>query len=462
MHQDVKSYCDTCHLCQTKKHLNQAYRAPLKPIVVDQSWELLGFDGTGPLPETTQGNRYILVVIDYFSKFCVAKAVSDMTALTTAKFLFDEVICRFGMPKSLISDHGKNFKSVLFAELCRLCQIETRNSTFYHPEGNGLVERMNKTIKQILTMYVNTSHSNWDVHLQAAISAYNTSIQDSIGSPYEVVFGRKATHLVDVVLPTPVKVEKKPLAQYIQDLKQNVTEINQRVATNVRLSQERQKQYYDRFVRSSVSFEIGDLVRLINERSIVGESKSFRNRTTGPYKVIAKFNEVNYTILSIETKKSQNVHFNRLRPYRARDNSFSCYSEQADGLVVPKATKLLDPLIDSFLLSQFILAIRANQPNNLVESEVVHVEPVLSVDLNETIDVNQIDEVIIENSDPQNLVNDDSADNHNKTPCPVCNQLYQRVGVHLANKKDANHINYVRETKRRETVQIIDALNTTL
>ena len=66
----------------------------------------------GPLKETVNGNSYIIVAIDYFSKFCVAKAVSDFTALTTARFVYD-VICKFGMPKSIISDHGVNQLSCL-------------------------------------------------------------------------------------------------------------------------------------------------------------------------------------------------------------------------------------------------------------------------------------------------------------------------------------------------------------
>ena len=122
------------------------------------------------------------------SKFCVAKAVSDLTAITAAKFLYEEIICRFGMRKSVISDHGKNFESILFAQLFKLCQVQTSKSTFYHPEGNGLVERMIKSIKLILTMYVDSKHSNWDIHLQSAVPSYNTNVQDSIGCSPSISF----------------------------------------------------------------------------------------------------------------------------------------------------------------------------------------------------------------------------------------------------------------------------------
>ena len=84
MHSDVKQYCSSCHLCQTKKHLNQSVRAPLKPIKINQTWQLIGIDGAGPLPITASENRYILIAVDYFSKFCVAKAVPDLTSITAA------------------------------------------------------------------------------------------------------------------------------------------------------------------------------------------------------------------------------------------------------------------------------------------------------------------------------------------------------------------------------------------
>ena len=450
MHHDVKLYCSTCHLCQTKKHINCSYRAPLKPIVVSRTWELLGIDGTGPLPETILKNRYILVAVDYFSKFCVAKAVPDMTALTTAKFLFDEIICRFGMPKAVISDHGKNYKSILFAQLCKLCQIETRNSTFYHPEGNGLVERMNKTFKQILTMYVNSAHNNWDVHLQAAIAAYNTTIQDSIGcSPYEVLFGKKPSLIADVILSNPVKVDEKPLVQYLADLKNNMEEIHKSVERKVVLSQDRQKRYYDRFVSSPSVFKEGDLVRLVNERSIVGESKSFRLRSIGPFKITSKFNDVNYTIISLETNKSQVVHFNRLRPYRDRGDLFQLpvipalnrTERQPNSVHFEKQNQLGD----TFLFSQFLAAVL--QPAHVVpENNLTSLETQESPEVVAVIGDNEVTGIkgSVRSVDVSEFLNGEDK----RSPCPVCNKLFVRVTVHLANKKDANHVNYVLSQKR--------------
>lgn len=86
MHRDVKEYCRTCHLCQTKKYLTKSNRAPLKNIVVNKPWSLVGIDVVGPFRETPEGNTHIILAVDYFTKFCVAKAVRNFTAETTAKF----------------------------------------------------------------------------------------------------------------------------------------------------------------------------------------------------------------------------------------------------------------------------------------------------------------------------------------------------------------------------------------
>ena len=272
--------------------------------MIQTPWSLIGFDITGPLKCTENNNRYVIVAIDYFTKFCVAKAIPDFTAQTTAKFLFEEIICRFGMPKSLVSDNGVNFKSILFSQLCKLCQIKKANSSFYHPPGNGLAERMVKTMKQIMTMYVDTTHTNWDQSLQASISAYNTSFHASIGcSPYEVLFARKPRVLADVMLSTPVNLTEKPIDKYIAELKENATDIYSRVNERLNKARERQKKHYDKFVQCSTKYKVNDLVLLLNEKSVAGESKSFRHRASGPHKILEMFNDVNYKIQDVQSAK---------------------------------------------------------------------------------------------------------------------------------------------------------------
>ena len=467
MHSDVKKYCSTCHLCQTKKHLNQTLRAPLKPIKIHQTWQLIGIDGAGPLPITASKNRYILIAVDYFSKFCVANAVSDLTAITAAKFLYEEIICRFGMPKSVISDHGKNFESILFAQLCKLCQIQTSKSTFYHPEGNGLVERMIKSIKQILTMYVDSKHSNWDIHLQSAVSSYNTNVQDSIGcSPYEVLFGRRPSVLADVILSRPVEINERPLAKYVADLKNNLIKTQQLVQSKLDRARSRQKEYYDRFVKSSACFSPGDLVCVINERSIVGQSKSFKDRTIGPFRVLKRFNDVNYTIVSLGNHKIQNIHYNRLRKYRARENLGAPILNTNSGSSTSRQSRSVpnDINLDLVLFSQLLLGVRASSPvvgNSGDSSDSSDTDDDLTVNSVEgDVDAGENHEIENEsNSEDENEEeNRDPSLLERKQACPVCQKQFLSVNIHIGKSKDDPHMQY----KQERNDELIVALNPTL
>ena len=322
MHKDIKKYCETCHLCQTKKYLNKPSVAPLKPLVVNSVWSLIGLDIAGPLNVTSSGNKYIVIAVDYFTKFCVAKAIPDFTALSTAKFLFEEVICKLGMPKTIISDKGVNFQSKLFEQLCKLLKIKKANSTFYNPEGVGMVERMVKTIKQIITMYVDASHTNWAEFLQSSIAVYNMSKQSSLKlTPCEALFAREAIKLSDVMLNSPVVLEEScNVDEYVKNLKSNASKIHNKIKENLSIAHSVQKRYYDQAVQNSRKYKIGDLVSVVNERSIVGQSKAFKDRLLGPFRIVGKFNgELNYKILNLMDNKSNTIHYNRLIPYKQRD-----------------------------------------------------------------------------------------------------------------------------------------------
>ena len=447
MHRDVKNYCATCHLCQTKKHLNSSYRAPLKPISINQPWMLIGIDVAGPLVKTPNGNSYIILAVDYFSKFCIAKATQDSTALSTAQFLFDDLICKFGMFQSIISDHGKNFKSILFAQLCQLCGIKPINSTFYHPEGNGLSERTIKTTKQILTMYVDVSHQNWDIHLQAAISAYNTSPHASIGcSPYEVVFARKPVVLADVVLSNRVNVDPQPLASYIKSLKEASAKIQDAANNQIVKSQARQKAYFDRFVQNSAKFCVGDLVLLVNERSIVGQSKSFRDRLIGPFEIVEMYNDVNYRLRDLKTNKVQDAHFNRLRPYRSRVHfiqspTSSNIALSCQNTVIPNDHR---SEINSFAVAQFLAIFRRSISAVRAPSTVASIE-----DEDAIMDLHSL----FESSTESSSENEDEDDSNSlsgsevtpevvKTPCPVCSNEFKSVAIHIGKARDQAHMDY--------------------
>ena len=157
-------------------------------------------DVVGPLPRTEAGNRFILVVSDYFTKWPEAFDLKDHKAETIAAVLVDEVICRHGVPLSIHTDQGRDFESTLLKNMCELLEVEKTRTTAYHPESDGLVERLNKTLVTMLRTCVDEEQKNWDTLLPKILLGYRTSVQTTTGySPFRLVYGREAMLPVDIM-----------------------------------------------------------------------------------------------------------------------------------------------------------------------------------------------------------------------------------------------------------------------
>ena len=127
-------------------------------MVSGNPMDRIAIDFVGPLPKTEKGNEVILVV-DYFTKWVECYALPDQQAETTADVLVTQFFCRFGTPTILHSDQGANFESKLFQEMCRLFEIRKTRTTPYHARSDGLVERFNRTLQQMLKSFVNERRS---------------------------------------------------------------------------------------------------------------------------------------------------------------------------------------------------------------------------------------------------------------------------------------------------------------
>lgn len=160
----VERWCSSCQLCNPRKSPASA-RAPLQLMEVTRPFQHVGMDILGPLPETERGNRYILVIGDYFTKWKEAFPMKDMEALTIARLLVNEVICRFGVPDSIHADQGRNFESAVLKEICQLLGIRKTRTTPYHLQFDGLVERFNRILLNMLGIVVMDDEHSWDLHL---------------------------------------------------------------------------------------------------------------------------------------------------------------------------------------------------------------------------------------------------------------------------------------------------------
>jgi len=163
----------------------------LKSIPVCDLFYRVALDTVGPLPETDSGNKYILVAIDHYSKWCEAKAVADHGARTAAGFLEDEIICRYGVPKFVLTDNGTE-RAAEFDVMCRDYAIQHQRTAPQWPQCNGMAECMIKTIKHGITVLAaNPASMNcWDQQLAKILFGYRCGIQSSTKfSPFMVLTG---------------------------------------------------------------------------------------------------------------------------------------------------------------------------------------------------------------------------------------------------------------------------------
>ncbi len=190
MRADVRKYCRSCLVCASRKGNGSEIRPALQPIPVGGPFHRVGVDVL-QLPLTLDGNQYAVVFIDYLTKWVEVFAVADQKAETIAKLLVEGVICRRGAPQELLSDHGANFLSDLVLEVCKLFDIKKVNTSGYHPQTNGLCERFNSTLIQMLSKTVERYSHDWDRHLSYVLYAYRISVQEyTKESPFFLLCGR--------------------------------------------------------------------------------------------------------------------------------------------------------------------------------------------------------------------------------------------------------------------------------
>ena len=195
---DVRDWCQNCGTCASRKSPAPRYKAPLESITTGYPMQLVAMDIVGPLPESPAGNMYVLVVADYFTKWTEAYPIPNQEATTVASKLVDEFFFRFSPPEQIHSDQGRNFESEVIAEVCKLLGVVKSRTTPYHPQSDGLVERFNRTLLNMLATAVSKRPFQWESHLRRLYLAYNTSVHQTTGySPFFLMFGRQVRMPVD-------------------------------------------------------------------------------------------------------------------------------------------------------------------------------------------------------------------------------------------------------------------------
>ena len=226
---DVQDWCHNCDLCAQKRGPQKKIKAPMRKYIV-------GSPMLGPLPLTESGNKYIVVIADYFTKWVEALPIPDQEATTIAELLIKEVICRFGVPQQIHSDQGRNFESILFAEMCKLLGIKKTRTTPYHPASDGMVERFNRTLEMQLSKFADHNQRDWDLHLPFLVMAYRSADHDSTGcSPSKMMLGREIKLPIDLMFGRPEEEPHQGASDYAHALQEKMeAELMPQTGTNMR------------------------------------------------------------------------------------------------------------------------------------------------------------------------------------------------------------------------------------
>ena len=278
-------------------------------------FERVSTDIMGPLPMCEQSkNQYVLVFICYLTKYVELVPLPDIKATTVATAFLTNVICRHGSPSYLHSDRGSNYLSSIVSETCKLLQVKKTQTSSYRPCCNGQSERMMRTIKDILSKYLDESKT-WDRFIPLIQFAYNTapSIDSTDYTPFFLVHGRHPKSPIDTILPN-IDINRTA-KEYITEVMEDI-EIARKVAfENI---QERKAEMLKKVNknRENPQYNVGDIVYLYTPIITPGIGRKLNRKWVGPYYICQRISDIHVKLRKKSDGKlvKNRIHVDRLKP----------------------------------------------------------------------------------------------------------------------------------------------------
>ena len=356
MRADIRIHAQTCDKCNRQKKGNRHRRSPMRRYHAGEPLERVHLDILGPLAETPRGNKYVLVMIDQFTKWIELHALAEQTADTVARVFVEEFICRLGCARHVFTDQGTNFESRLFHQVCELLQMAKSRTTAYRPSANGHVERMNREILAKLRIHIDGKQSQWDCYLPYVGMAMRATVSKSTGfTPNMMMLGREVALPLDL-MTRPLHQDHPDSADYVSQLRDLLGDAHQIAREKIGAVLHDRKRLYD-LKAYNEDYEVGDLVYLQNKATKKGHSQKLQPIFTGPLLIVQKIPDALFLVTGNRGRR-QIVHHDRLR--RCSDRNVPLWARR-------ERRKLEDPPEDTVEV----------EIENLDLSDLFHEHPVL-------------------------------------------------------------------------------------
>ncbi|KAK8913989.1 hypothetical protein KSP39_PZI024103 [Platanthera zijinensis] len=262
MKKEATEFVQKCKSCQV--HANIPRQPPVALTSIQGAWPFAqwGIDLLGPLPLASGQRKFIIMAIDYFTKWIEAEPLAKITEENAKQFVWKNIVCRFGIPAVIITDNGTQFTGKSFTKLCEDLKITLRHTAVSHPQSNGQIEVTNRTILKGLKTRLEDAGGQWVDALPNVLWAYRTTERTPTGeTPYNLCYGTEAIIPVDIGVPSPRTSNFDPQinSEALRDNLDLIFEVREEAALRAAAYQQRTARYYNRRVKAR-SINIGDLV----------------------------------------------------------------------------------------------------------------------------------------------------------------------------------------------------------
>lgn len=281
MYQSIRTYVQTCEVCQKRNRPHM--QGPLHLIPVSASFYWIGLDFVGPLSRTPQLNQYIIVATNYMTRWLVACAIEKADAQTVAEFLYNDIICCHGCPDLILSDCGTYFRNDMIWLLLEKLKIKQNFLTPYHPWTNGLVECFNKMLCKSLEKLVQNV-VDWNLIIPSILFVYLTACNATTKMIlFFLVYEQEARQLI---YPSQTEeILEGTILQRIFELLHEAPVIRNKAVENVCRVQIKDKTYYDQKYHLSSGFDIREKVLLEDARKRYSHSYKLHPKCQGPFNI---------------------------------------------------------------------------------------------------------------------------------------------------------------------------------